>query len=149
MRLRGSAAILTVVGLSLVAASGRTQAREIQQGRDFAGFYDVADPYDDSTNVWFELTVEIWNFSGGDIIAAIVALKDSILPGEPLHQFYQVDVSSRDCVRLSGDVHVPKREYESWLKGATPRLEVRFSNSLGQAMRRPVELVRMPLGEGE
>jgi hypothetical protein len=134
--------LLVLTGLVDVAA-GR-----VQQGRDFAGSYDVVGPHDDGTNVWFKLTVEISNYSGADVFGATVALEDSIMPGEPLHQFYQVDVASRNRVRLSGDVHVPKREYDGWLRGATPRLDVRFTNSLGQAMQRQVELVRMPLGEG-
>lgn len=49
-----SAATLFV--LAVVAGGTGLQA---QLGRDLAGFYDVANPFDGGTNIWFRLTVEI------------------------------------------------------------------------------------------
>jgi hypothetical protein len=76
-----------------------------------------------------------------------VTLRGGPLPGENLGEFLPVDIVYRRHVRISGSFVVPLDQYQAWPAGAPP-LSVESLNGDGDTVSRPIELVRLPLGDG-
>ena len=121
-----------------------------KDGRDFAGFYEVSEVMRFVDEFQVTLTVRVFNYSDADVNDATITLEDSFLPGEPYGSFITpVYFQDRESVRLSDRFTIPRREYEGWQEGRTPRLTIEFMDADGNTLRRPVELAQMPLGKEE
>jgi hypothetical protein len=118
-------------------------------GRDFAGFYELTEPGDMESEVSVTFTVDVFNYRGEDCYDATLTLGDPFLPGEAWGTFYTAYIEDRDGVRVSGEVVVPAHEYQRWQQGAMPHLSIDYQSAAGERFRSTVELVRMPLGEEE
>ena len=130
-----------LLALSTVAA---------KDGRDFAGFYEVSEVVEFVEEFQVTLTVRVFNFSDSEVNDATGMLEDSFLPGDPYGScITPVYFQDRESVRLSDRFTIPRREYEGWQEGRTPRLTIEFMDADGNTIRRPIELVQMPLGEEE
>lgn len=134
------AAVLSAL-VVLLAAGGLLA----EQGRDFAGFYKLGEDVTDlGEEVRVTLTVRIFNYSDADVIGAKIVLEGSLLPGEDLGSFAAiVDIRDRESVRVSEPFTVPRREYEQWQEGGSPRLRLEFTDAAGTKQRAPVELAPM------
>ena len=131
----------------ILLALGTVAAKD---GRDFAGFYQVSEVVEFVEEFQVTLTVRVFNYSGAEVNDATIMLEDSFLPGEPYGSFITpVYFQDRESVRLSDRFTIPRREYEGWQEGRTPRLTIEFMDANGNTIRRPIELVPMLLGEGE
>ncbi len=137
----GILACLILLAVSTAAA---------KDGRDFAGFYEVSEVVEFVEEFQVTLTVRVFNYSGTEVDDATIMLEDSFLPGEPYGSFITpVYFQDRASVRLSDRFTIPRREYEGWQEGRTPRLTIEFMDANGNTIRRPIELAQMPLGEKE
>lgn len=131
----------------ILLALGTAAAKD---GRDFAGFYEVSEVVEFVEEFQVTLTVRVFNYSGTEVNGATVMLEDSFLPGEPYGSFITpVYFQDRASVRLSDRFTIPRREYEGWQEGRTPRLTIEFMDADGNTLRRPIELAPMLLGEKE
>ena len=131
----------------ILLALGTAAAKD---GRDFAGFYQVSEVVEFVEEFQVTLTVRVFNYSGADVNNATIMLEDSFLPGEPYGSFITpVYFQDRESVRLSDRFTIPRREYEGWQEGRTPRLTIDYMDADGNTIRRPIELVPMLLGEKE
>jgi len=118
-----------------------------ENGRDFAGVYDVTNVSDLGETVQLTFSVRVFNYSGGDVTGGTLNLEDSIQPSTIYGSFYAVSITYRKNVRLTGNFTVAGSEFQRWRKGASPRLTFEFQNSEGQPQKRLVELSRRPLPE--
>ena len=118
-----------------------------KDGRDFAGFYELSDVSESGSTCQLTFTVRVFNYSDADVNNATLVLQDPLVPRAVYATFTGVEIRDRGNVRLSTQVTVPRREYESWLKGGSPALDVQYTSAEGKSLRRRVELSRMPVGE--
>jgi hypothetical protein len=143
-RLRVSqAAVGILASLSLLAASVTVG----EDGRDFAGIYDVRDVIDLGAQVGLTMTLEVVNYSGADVTDAIIALEDPGDPNTPYGFFPAVSILYRDHVRVSGSFTVPSSEYDSWQESGLPSLSIEFYDADGNAVERPIEIAPMIMEE--
>lgn len=139
-------AVALLASLLLLASGPRTAAED---GRDFAGFYQVGEDVTDlGEDVRVTLTVRIHNYSGADVIGAKIILEDSLLPAEDLGTFAAiVDIRYRESARASEPFTVPLRLYDQWQEGVPPHLRLEFTDAAGTKQRAPVELGPMLVDE--
>lgn len=133
--------LLAVFVIPLVAVQG--------DGRDFAGFYGVADVQDLGEDVSLTLKLRVFNYSGVDLSDATLRLRGNLLVEESYGALTGVWITSGDSVRLQGTFVLPRHEYEQWEKGATPHLRIEFSDATRRAREQALELTAMLLDEGE
>jgi hypothetical protein len=134
--------------LPLVLAIAAVPA-QAKNGRDFAGYYDLAQVTDLGEAFQVNFSVRLFNFGDADVDGASLTLIDPLRPKKGYGAFQAVSVRQRERVRLNDlIVTVPKREYERWRQGAAPALQIEFTAADGQTVRRRVELSRRPLGQG-
>ena len=137
----GILACLILLALSTASA---------KDGRDFAGFYEVSEVVEFVEEFQVTLTVRVFNYSGAEVNNATVMLGDSFLHGEPYGSFITPGYfQARESVRLSDRFTIPRREYEGWQEGRTPRLTIDYMDANGNTIHRPIELAQMLLGEEE
>jgi hypothetical protein len=117
------------------------------QGRNFAGFYELSDPVDMGSEVAVTFTAEVVNFSGADVYGATLTLADPIFREEAWGSFHIAYLADRDRARISGEVVIPTHELERWKEGATPYLFIEYEIAAGERFESIVELAPMPLGE--
>lgn len=120
-----------------------------KDGRDFAGFYAVSNVTDLGEEVRVTLTVRVWNFSDADVTDATITLEDYALPNATYGSFTHVSIRDRESARLASDFTAPKREYERWENGGTPRMRVAYKDAAGKTVERMIELAPMLLDEEE
>lgn len=138
----GVAVVSAVLGL--LVALGAAAAN----GRDFAGFYQLGDIVDLGDQVSVPMNVQIYNYSGADVIAGQIVLEDSLPPGDDLGSFAAaVDIPDRGSVSASDTFTVPRAEYDRWQAGSSPRLRLDYTDAAGETHRAPVELVPMLVNE--
>ena len=111
-------------------------------GRDFAGFYEVANPTDLGNGTYqVTLAVRIFNYSDADVANATVTLQDS----GPSTQDYgsypgSVSVADRDSVKLSSDFTISADEYNRWQDSSMPSLRIEYQDTNGNSVRRTIEV---------
>ncbi len=132
-----------LLGLTLVFQFAGFEA-SAKDGRDFAGFYDLASITDLGDQVRFDFKLQVFNYSGTDLSNATITLRDSLPPGSVYATFGNVSMASNESVTQSQTVTVPKREYEQWRQGAQPNVIIWFRDSTNQNREQPVELLRQP-----
>jgi hypothetical protein len=118
-----------------------------ENGRDFAGFYELREVNDLGDQVSGRFAARVFNYSGGDIVGATILLNDSMLGGDPMASWPYQTIFDRESVRVEAWITVPKQEQEQWRQGGNPMLQVEFKDQGGNTFRRPVELVQSPVGE--
>jgi len=115
-------------------------------GPDFAGFYEVSNPTDVDVDIRIRLATRVFNLSGADVVNATLTLQDTILPGKDYGSFQNVLIRDRENVVLSADFIITRREYERWQAGGSPSLRIEYRDAAGNAVRKRVELIQMPVG---
>lgn len=133
--------LLAVFVIPLLAVQG--------DGRDFAGFYGVADVQDLGEDVSLTLKLRVFNYSGADVSDATLRLRGNLALEDTYGSFAEVWIMTGESVRLEGTFVLPRHEYEQWEKGATPHLRIEFSDAAGRPTEQVVELGRMLLDQGE
>ena len=136
------AVVVLMFALTLVPVGQATD------GRDFAGFYEVSNVTDLGDTVRLTLAVRIFNYSDADVTNATVTLQDS-LQADTDYGSYPGPTSIANCesARFSTDFTVPRAEYERWQNGGTPPLRIQYSDSVGSAVQRMIELAAGPARE--
>lgn len=133
-----------IVCLSLFAVSPNWQLRA-ENGRNFAGSYQLQSIRTDGSIVSFHLYLKLVNYSGADVSDAKVTITgrtpdagspDLDFSGELDH----VAVKYRKIVALQGNFTVPESEYQQWQKGAMPNLVVTYLNAEGDQVQNNIEL---------
>jgi hypothetical protein len=142
--MRANASSRSFLLMAILLAVSIAPGVRADDGRDFAGFYELTDVVDRGVDVSLTLTVRIFNYSGGDVTSARVIVDDSLLPGRDYGSFPPIDLGYLASGRIAGSFVVSGLEYQSW-DGSAPRLSVEFIDSNGQPVRRSIELLRISL----
>ena len=119
-----------------------------ENGRNFAGSYQLRNVHSDGSTVSFELSLKLFNYSGLDLVDGKVTLAGHFVPPESPNvdfrgEFNPVSVKYRNFVNLKGAFTIPAAEFEQWQKGATPNLVVTYVNNAGESMQNRVELTQV------
>lgn len=135
-----SRAWMVLAALSVLLFSMTASAKN---GRDFAGVYSVSNVVDQGNQMLLTLHVRVNNNSEADVKQAVLTLRE--VGGGPLGTFQPVKLwRNHGEVRLSQQFVVPKRDFESWHKGAQPALMVVTHDESGQRYDRFVQLSSRP-----
>src|ERR1700687_2196260 len=114
-------------------------------GRDFAGFYALSNVADLGDKVQFRMSVQLSNFSAGDLQSPVVALMNSGPANTaPIGSFPALKQlkAGRDVI-LHQQFTVSKEEFKQWdMRGRGPRVVVIFRDSLGGVVERGVQISR-------
>jgi len=129
---RIAALAFLILGMSAVALA--------KDGRDFAGFYQLTNLSQQGDSYHATLNLRVFNFSEADIAGATLKLSSSLAADETYYSFTGVFVEDHNSVRLSGEVNIPREEYEMWRKGASPELQLVFTDDSGETRERKVEV---------
>lgn len=128
--------VLTALSLLLGAISASAK-----NGRDFSGFYTVSNVADQGNQALVTLNVQLFNHSDADVQQAVVTLREN--GGGELGTFHALKTwRNRSEVRLTQQFVVPKRELQSWQRGAQPALMVVTHDANGQRYDRFVQMSR-------
>ncbi len=111
-----------------------------ENGRDFAGFYEVANVVDWGEDVSLTLRLRVFNYSGADVTDAVVLLNDPLFFDQVYADLGVIDVAYRDQVLVSNEVTLPFDEYDRWREGHIPQISVEYLTIDGNPAWRPVEL---------
>jgi hypothetical protein len=133
------------LGLFALCCSSHLRA---ENGRNFAGSYQLQNVHSDGSTVSFELSLKLFNYAGFDLVEGRVTLAGHFLPPDSptidfRGEFNPVSVKYRKFVSLKGAFAVPVTEFEQWQKGATPNLVVTYVNDAGESMQNSVELTKI------
>jgi hypothetical protein len=116
-------------------------------GRDFAGFYAVSNVSDMGDKVQLRMSVQLSNFSAGDLQSPVVALMNSGPANTaPIGSFPAPKQlkAGRDVI-LHQQFTVSKEEFRQWdMRGRGPRVVVLFRDSTGGVVERGVQISRRP-----
>jgi hypothetical protein len=118
-----------------------------ENGRDFAGSYEITNLTDWGEDLSLTLTLRIFNYSGADVTDVQLTLNDPLLFDQVYADLGVIDVVYRDQVLVTNQVTVPAEEYERWREGRPPQVSVEYLTADGDPAWRPVELMPMPIGE--
>jgi hypothetical protein len=130
--------VTLALALSVVNASAKN-------GRDFAGFYSVSNVVEQGDQMVVTLRVQVFNHSDVDVKQAVLTLRQSPPSPEILGKFQTVKMwRNHGEVRLTQQFVVPKREFESWSRGAQPALMVVTHDEQGQRHDRFVQMSGRP-----
>lgn len=140
---------MTVLGLLLALIFIPPVLALAEDGRDFAGLFSATDVVGNNDEVTVSLSLEIFNYSGADVVNATVRL-EQILLTDPLYESpTTIDVAYRDRAIVTEPVLVvPRQEYDQWLQGALPLVSITYTDANGTPRSTGVELVPMMV-EGE
>jgi hypothetical protein len=111
-----------------------------KDGRDFAGFYQLTNLNEQGDSYHATLKLRLFNYSEADINSATVKLSSSLTPDEIYYSFNGVSVEDHNSVRLSGEINIPREEYDLWRKGASPELQLEFTDDSGKSYERKIEV---------
>ena len=144
------ATLLSLLCATAIVFSATASAKD---GRDFAGFYEISNVIEMGDETSLTLTVQIFNYSDGPVTDAQVSLLRAgwfIAPppaddGNGYGTLGALTLDDRDYIVLSGDFTVTTQEYQSWMQGLNPHVQVAIINDAGQQVQRPVELLQMPM----
>ena len=116
-------------------------------GRDFAGFYAVSNVADLGDKVQLRMSVQLSNFSAGDLQSPVVALMNSGPANTaPIGSFpVPKQLKAGRDVILHQQFTVSKEEFKQWeMRGRGPRVVVLFRDSNGGVVERGVQISRRP-----
>jgi len=137
--------LTTATFLALFLTSAGTPLLS-KAGRDFTGHYEVSDVTDLGLDVALTLSVRIFNLSESDVNGAAITLDDSVLVGNTYTTFPTTAIRAGSSTKLIGAVTIPHGEYDLWLAGGTPRMEIEFRNAQGETIHRLIEMSPKPTG---
>lgn len=115
-------------------------------GRDFAGIYEVATADESAGGVRLVFRFRLTNHSGEDVSGATVILSGATA-GPPVGALPGVSIPDRGSVVLGGEFTVPRVEYDVWRRDGAPEAAIEYQNAAGENLRRMVELSRIPISE--
>lgn len=130
--------------LALAALPNVAPAKD---GRDFAGFYEVAETLDLGEEVRVTMRFRIFNYGDAGVQGAIITLEDSLLLPPSYGSFDFISIEQGNSVRLEKDFFIPQREYDLWQSGSTPRLTIQYTDAAANTVYSFVELAPMSVGE--
>jgi len=136
-------AVLAMATFSVALIQGPAFSKD---GRDFTGFYELTEVQDLGLDATMTLAVRLFNLTGRHVSGATVTLQDSVLLGTTYATFAGSDIPENGSTVLTANVQVPRNEYDLWLAGGTPRIEIEYRNVDGKVVRRIVELSPKPAG---
>lgn len=116
-----------------------------KEGRDFAGYYAVSDVSDSGQDVRLKLSLRVFNFSGDTVHGATITLQDSVLLGTAYATISGDTIPEDGSINLVANITLPQGEYELWLSGGTPRLDITYQNGSGLPVHRLIELSPKPV----
>lgn len=134
------------LGISAAVVWMACASPRAEEGRDFAGFYDVTNVVESAGNVYFTLSLQLFNYSGADVTGARVVIEGGPNPDPAAPSFPPVDIPYRTSGDLTGNFVLPLASYQTWPNGV-PRLVVQLVDANGDTVRRPIELVQLPLAQ--
>jgi sugar lactone lactonase YvrE len=116
-----------------------------EDGRNFAGSFEIRNAVNRGSAVEFELRLRVFNYSGTEVTEAALQIEDRGPGLRPDRQeyggsFVGVSIPNRQAVDLLGTFTIPLNEYEQWSAGAIPKLVISFTGSSGEQIRNAVEL---------
>jgi hypothetical protein len=131
-----------IIGFILALTITPTSWVLAENGRDFAGALSVTDVVGATDNVNVTLTLEIFNFSGADVMTATIRIEDH-QSTNLLYEFPMiVDMAYRETALVTEPVLVvPRQEYEKWWIGTLPRVTVHYIDATDNPRSSYVELV--------
>jgi hypothetical protein len=138
---RPSTVLFLALTLAFLFSAFRAGA---DNGRDFAGMYNLVDTTDLGEQIRFEFRLRVFNYSGTDLSNATITLQDSFVPGSVYWSVDDVSIAPNESTVLTQTVTVPKREYDQWQQGGQPNVTIRFRDSKNQNRKQRVELLRQP-----
>jgi hypothetical protein len=125
----------------LLSLSGITcQAATTSHGRQFAAFYRISRVTDLGAQVQVTLALQVFNYSGAELNNAKVTLQNSQDPAKSLGAFGAISVRRRASSLVSEIFVIPKEEYTRWRHGATPSVQITYTDVIGKLQQRPIEL---------
>ncbi|SRR5579885_1894490 len=116
-----------------------------KDGRDFAGYFSVADITPDGNFVHLTLNLQVFNYSAVDVRQAVIKLHESG-PGPAVDGAFQpikLLANNRE-VKLRQQFTVPRHEYERWENGIKPSLFIVYQDASGHRWERTIEVSRRP-----
>lgn len=111
-----------------------------ENGRDFAGFYQLTNVVQAGDSYQFTFTARVFNYSGADVSNASLNLNDSNDPTATYATFTNVSIAANNSAAVTASVTVPSREYNLWQQGGSPNLAITFSDANAQDHLERVEL---------
>ena len=126
-----TALLLAALGAPLLA----------DNGRDFAGRYDLKDPVESTQGVSLTVLTDLQNVSGAAKSGVTFELEAQ---GQSPISLGPVDLADAATVRFAIPVTVDSPTFQQWSAGGF-RLAALWTDAEGQPQRRAVELMRAPL----
>ena len=110
-------------------------------GLRFVGHYriDLLAEHSDKVDVDFEL--RLFNYSGQNVAGGSVSLTGLLQPGTTCQQLAQVSLNDQNDLTLNAPISVPRREYQLWMDGRSPRAVLEHIDVDGQPRLEPIELI--------
>lgn len=127
----------------LFLAAGASAAN----GREFAGYFDVSDVEDQGDVVQLTLHLQLYNNGQDNERSVIIALQDSGPEMTLRGSFPPVKVwKVQQPLNLSKQLTVAKRDYDSWMAGASqPNLVIFFRDPKGHSWQQGAQVRLAPL----
>ena len=116
-------------------------------GRDFAGYYALNNVSEVGDRVQLRMSVQLSNFSVGDLQSPVVALMHSGPANTaPIGSFPAIkQLKAGHDVILHQQFTLSKEEFQQWeTSGRGPRIVVLFRDSSGGVVERGVQVSRRP-----
>jgi hypothetical protein len=136
---RCSFALLVFSALAGTAAIARN-------GRDFAGFYDLAGIEDRGSAVEVTLVLQLYNYSGADVRQAIVMLRELPPATRTLATFASIPVwRDGTALVIHRQVTMPREEFLQWRGHSQPNLFVVNRDESAREWQRRVQLSAHPI----
>ena len=132
--------------LALLALFATTPALA-GNGRDFAGFYHYEKTADVGDTKQMTLSLRLFNYSGANVADAVVMLEGQLPLGETYGSIAGVYVDDGASGPVTGTFAIPDADYQRWQAGALPHLRIEYTDSNGNRVRRPIELIPALMGE--
>ena len=116
-----------------------------KDGRDFAGYYNVADATEQGDQVQLTLRVRIFNYSGQDLRQALVVLHQPAHPGVyGVSKPIKLLPTLKDA-KVSQQVLVPRHLYEQWQKGQAPDMSIVYVDAHGTRWEKSIQVAPRPV----
>ena len=113
-------------------------------GRDFAGRYDLKSVTTGSEGASLTFFIEVQNVSGAPLTGVTFELEDAI-PSGPI-ALGPFDIENAASIRLSLALVVDATTYAEWSSGGA-RMTGRWTDAQGNTQKRVVELTRLVMPE--
>lgn len=114
-------------------------------GRDFAGYYNIADATEQGDQVQLTLRVRIFNHSSQDLRQALVVLHQPANPGVlGVSKPIKLLPTLKDA-KVNQQVLVPRHVYEQWQKGQAPEVSIVYVDEHGTRWEKSIQLAPRPV----